>query len=147
MSDTEIELGPVDYIVIEFPGNKFNGKVAPELVSLVNRGIIRLLDLVFIHKDTDGNAEVLEAAEVDEDEAGPLLLLQAALVGLAGTDDIEAAGAILEPGSSAALIVYENTWAAPFATAVRQSGGILVDSGRIPATDLIAAFEDIELES
>jgi hypothetical protein len=147
MSGTEIELGPVDYIVIEFPGSKFNGKVAPELVSLVNRGIIRLLDLVFIHKDADGNTEVLEAAEVDADEAGPLVLLQAGLVGLAGTDDIDAAAAILEPGSSAALIVYENTWAAPFATAVRQSGGVLVDSGRIPATDLIAAFEDLELES
>jgi hypothetical protein len=145
MNEVELdELGPVDYLVIEFPGSKFNGEIAPTLIDLVDRGIIRILDLVLIRKDADGSFEALEIEDVDSGEAGEMRRLEADLAEILSVDDVANAAAALEPGSTAGLLVYENRWAAPFGTAVRHCGGQLVASGRIPIQALIASIEDEE---
>jgi hypothetical protein len=143
MNEVELdELGPVDYLVIEFPGSKFNGEIAPTLVDLVDRGIIRILDLVLIRKDADGSFEALEIEDVDTGEAGEMRRLEADLAEILSVDDVANAAAALEPGSTAGLLVYENRWAAPFGAAVRHCGGQLVASGRIPIQALIASIEE-----
>ncbi len=135
------ELGPVDYIVVEFPGSKFNGEIAPALVDLVDRGVIRVLDLLIIKKEEDGSVEGFEVSDLDEDEAAGLRGFESELAMLLSEDDVTAVAAALEPGSSAAVLVWENSWASPFASAVRRSGGQLVASGRIPIQALLAAVE------
>jgi hypothetical protein len=138
----ELEIGPVDYLLVEWPGRQPNGEVAPHLVDLVDRGLIRILDLAFVSKDEDGSVAALELADLgDETE---LAVFAGASSGLIGDDDLGEAAGVLEPGTSAALLVYENAWAAPFAAAVRRSGGQLVASGRIPADDLLAALDAAE---
>jgi hypothetical protein len=141
--DTQVEMGPVDYILVEWPGRQPQGELAPQLVDLVDRGLIRILDLTFITKDESGNLAGLELADLGG-EVPELAIFEGASSGLLGDDDITSAGDVLEPGTSAALLVYENAWAAPFAAAVRRSGGELVASGRIPAEDLLAALEAVE---
>jgi hypothetical protein len=133
------ELGPVDWLVVEFPGSRFNGEIAPALDDLVERGIIRVLDLLVLKKDTDGSLEAFELADLDESEIGQLRAYEAELAMLLGEDDVAAVAEALEPGSTAACIVYENTWAAPFASAMRRAGGQLVADGRIPVQALLAA--------
>lgn len=134
------ELGPIDYIVVEFPGNKMTGEGLPILVDLVDRGIIRLLDLVFFTKAEDGSVAVVEIADFDGDGSLDLAIFEGASSGILGEDDINEAAAAVEGGSSAALLVYENRWAAPFAAAVRRGGGQLVAAGRIPVQALLAAL-------
>ena len=136
-------LGPVDYVVVEFPAGeaKFSGEMAAELTSLVDRDLVRVLDLVLLHKDQDGSVAVDELHEVDESHVGQLRALETDLALLLAAEDVEAIGSVLEPGNVAAVLVYENTWAAPFASAVRRSGGQLVADGRIPAQALLAAIE------
>jgi uncharacterized protein DUF6325 len=134
------ELGPIDYILVEWPGRQPSGEAAPHLVDLVERGIIRVLDLTFIAKDDDGNVTGLEISEV-ADQVEEMKVFEGASSGLLSEDDTAEAAAALEPGTSAALLVYENRWAAPFAAAVRRSGGQLVASGRIPVQALLAALE------
>jgi hypothetical protein len=134
------ELGPIDYIVVEFPGNKMTGEGLPILVDLVDRGIIRLLDLVFFTKAEDGSVAVVEIADFDGDGSLDLAIFEGASSGILGEDDVNEASAAVEPGSSAALLVYENRWAAPFAAAVRRGGGQLVAAGRIPVQALLAAL-------
>ncbi len=146
MANTLDELGPVDYLVIEFPGSKFNGEIAPTLVDLVDREIIRVLDLVMIRKDDDGSFEAFELSDVEEGEAGDLRRLEADIAELLSAEDVAKAADALEPGSTAGLLVYENRWAAPFASAVRHTGGQLVASGRIPIQSLIEQFEAEEQE-
>jgi hypothetical protein len=141
--DTQVEMGPVDYILVEWPGRQPQGELAPQLIDLVDRGLIRILDLTFITKDESGNLAGLELADLGG-EVPELAIFEGASSGLLGDDDITSAGDVLEPGTSAALLVYENAWAAPFAAAVRRSGGELVASGRIPAEDLLAALEAVE---
>lgn len=143
MSDaTDVdELGPVDWIVIEFPGSKFNGKIAPALVDLVDRDLIRVLDLLVLKKETDGSVEAFEIGDLDAGELGALRSFEEELAMLLSEEDVEAVSAALEPGSTAAVLVWENTWAAPFGAAVRHSGGQLVASGRIPVQALLAAVE------
>jgi hypothetical protein len=142
------ELGPVDWIVVEFPGSKFNGSIAPELVDLVDRGVIRVLDLLMLKKDEDGSIEAFELSDLDDSEIGELRTYEAELAMLLSEDDVFAVANAIEPGSSAAVLVWENTWAAPFASAVRKSGGQLVASGRIPIQALLAAIEaDDEYEA
>ncbi len=133
------ELGPVDWFVVEFPGSKFHGEIAPALDDLIDRGIIRLLDLVILKKDTDGSLEAFELADLDESEIGRLRTYEAKLATLLGEDDVAAVAEAIEPGSTAACLVYENTWAAPFASAMRRAGGQLVADGRIPIQALLAA--------
>jgi len=140
---SEIEMGPIDYILVEWPGRQPNGEVAPHLVDLVDRGLIRILDLAFVAKDEDGTVAGLELADLG-DGAAELEVFEGASSGLLSDDDLTEAAAALEPGTSAALLVFENTWAAPFAAAVRRSGGQLVASGRIPAEDVLAALDAAE---
>jgi hypothetical protein len=135
------ELGPVDWIVVEFPGSAFNGEIAPALGDLVERDLIRVLDLLLLKKDADGAVEAFELSDLDDSEVGALRGYEAELAMLLSEDDVTAVAAAIEPGSSAAVLVWENTWAVPFATAVRHSGGQLVASGRIPIQALLAAVE------
>jgi hypothetical protein len=134
------EMGPIDYLIVEWPGRQPKGEAAPALIDLVDRGLIRVLDLVFIAKDDDGSVARLEVADVGDAEP-ELMVFAGASSGLVSDEDTEAAGETLEPGTSAALLVYENRWAAPFAAAVRRSGGQLVASGRIPVQALLAALD------
>jgi hypothetical protein len=129
-------IGPVEYLVLGFPGNQFTGAIAPALADLSSSGTIRILDLVFIAKDADGNVVAVELE--DHDEAEAFAGLEGEIGGLVSQDDIEHAAEDLEPGSSAALLVWEDTWAAPLADALRESGGVLIEGGRIPH-DLIEA--------
>jgi hypothetical protein len=140
------ELGPVDWIVVEFPGSTFDGKLAGILDDLVGRGTIRVLDLVIIRKGADGNVDLAELDDLDDTEAGGLRAYETVLAMLLSEADVEAAAAAVAPGSTAALLVWENLWAAPFGAAVRHMGGQLVASGRIPIQALLAAFEEDDLE-
>jgi hypothetical protein len=135
------ELGPVDWIVVEFPGSRFNGSIAPALRDLVDRGLIRVLDLLMLKKDDDGSLEAFEISELDDSEIGELRSYETELAMLLSEDDVVAVANAIEPGSSAAVLVWENSWAAPFASAVRKSGGQLVASGRIPIQALLAAIQ------
>ncbi|BAC69637.1 DUF6325 family protein [Streptomyces avermitilis] len=141
MSDESVEMGPIDYLVVEFPGNRMTGEGFPLLVDLVDRGIIRILDLMFVGKEKDGSVVGLEIADLTGDGALDLAVFEGASSGLLGQDDIEEAGAALEPGNSAGILVYENLWAAPFATALRRGGAQLVASGRIPVPAILAALD------
>jgi len=141
MTDELDEMGPIDYIVVEFPGSKMNGEAFPHLVDLVDRGIVRILDLVFVTKELDGSVKGIAIADFDDDGELDLAVFEGASSGLISDDDIEEAGGILEPGSSAGILVYENVWAGPFAAAVRRGGGQLVASGRIPIQAMLAALE------
>jgi hypothetical protein len=130
-------LGPIDYIVVEWTGQQPNGEAIPHLIDLVDRGIVRLLDLTFITKAEDGSV-----AELQIDELGAeFAVFDGASSDLLGEDDIADAASVLEPGTSAAVLVWENSWAAPFAVALRKSGAELVASGRIPVQQIVASLE------
>ena len=144
MEASELDvLGPVDYLVVEFPADKanFSGEMAAELKSLVDRELVRVLDLVIVRKEADGSVEAAELADVDESNVGELLSLEGDLAMLLAEEDVMEIGKALEPGSIAAVLVYENSWAGPFASSVRRSGGQLVASGRVPTQALLAAIE------
>jgi hypothetical protein len=142
-SDEINEMAPIDYLIVEWPGRQPTGEALPHLIDLVDRGLIRLLDLTFIAKAEDGSVAALEIADLG-DEIEAFAAFEGASSGLLGDDDVEEAGNALEPGTSAALLVYENSWAGPFAAAVRRSGGQLVASGRIPVQDVLAALDAVE---
>ncbi len=148
MNDNDIDtLGPVDYLVVEFPAGEadFSGAMGEELSSLVERGLVRLLDVLLLNKDADGSVEALELHEVEDDtDLGVLRELETDMALLLAEEDIEAIGVALEPGTTAGVLVWENTWAAPFASAVRHSGGQLVASGRIPTQAILGAVESEE---
>ncbi|WP_442817416.1 DUF6325 family protein [Streptomyces sp. NBC_01216] len=137
-------MGPIDYVVVEFPGNRMTGEGLSHLVDLVDRGIIRVLDMVFIRKDEDGSVARLEISDLDGDGELDLTVFEGARSGLVGQDDLDEASAAVEPGNSAGLLVYENLWAAPFAAALRRGGAQLVASGRIPVPALLASLEAAE---
>jgi len=141
------ETGPIDYLVVEFPGNRMTGEAFPLLVDLVDRGLVRILDLVFVRKDTDGSVVALELKDFDGDGELDMSVFAGASSGLIGDDDIQEAGDVLQPGSSAGILVYENRWAAPFAAAVRRSGGQLVASGRLPIQAVLDALDAIGADS
>ncbi len=132
------EMGPIDYVVLEWPNQQPAGEAAPLILDAVDRGIIRILDVAMLAKDSDGTVAVLEIG------AGGFGDFEGASSGLLGDDDLEEAAAVLEPGTSAAVIVWENRWAAPIATALRRSGGQLVASGRIPIQAILASLEALE---
>lgn len=142
MVDDRDEIGPIDYLVVEFPGNKMTGRALPALVDLVDRGLIRILDLLFIRKELDGSVTALEVADLDGDGQLDPLIFEGASSGLLGNDDLDEAAAVIEPGCSAGILVYENVWAAPFAAELRRGGGQLVASGRIPVQAILAALDD-----
>lgn len=142
-TETDLEMGPIDYLVVEWPGKQPTGEAAPLLVDLVDRGLIRILDLAFIAKDDAGEVAGLELSQLSEDVA-ELSVFEGASSGLLSDDDLAAAGEALDPGTSAALLVYENSWAGPFAAAIRRSGGQLVANGRIPIQSIVAALDVAE---
>lgn len=144
VSEEHEEVGPIDYLVVEFPGNRMTGEGFPLLVDLVDRGLIRILDLMFVRKDEDGTVTGMEIADLTGDGALDLAVFEGASSGLLGQDDIEEAATALEPGCSAGILVYENVWAAPFAAALRRGGARLVASGRIPVNAVLAALDEIE---
>jgi hypothetical protein len=137
------ELGPVDYLVVRFPEDKarFSGEMASELKALIESQTIRVLDLVILTKGDDGSIEAAELRDVDDSEVGGLRELERDLAILLAEEDVEQIGEMLDPASAAAVLVWENSWAAPFASAIRRSGGELVTGGRIPTQALIAAVE------
>jgi Family of unknown function (DUF6325) len=141
--DESNEMGPIDYLIVEWPGRQPTGEALPHLVDLVDRGLIRILDLAFIAKAEDGSVAALEIADLG-DEVDAFAAFEGASSGLLSDEDLEEAGAALEAGTSAALLIFENRWAAPFAAAVRRSGGQLVASGRIPVQDILAALDAAE---
>jgi uncharacterized membrane protein len=138
------EIGPVDYIVVEFPGSRITGEALRLLVDLHDNHIIRILDLLFINKELDGSVRGMTLADLDHDGTLDLAVFEGASSGLLGSDDIADAGDVLEPGNSAALLVYENRWAGPVVAALHRNGAELVATGRIPAADIIAALEATE---
>ncbi len=141
MTEAIDQLGPVDYLVVEFPGSRFKGEILPELTDLVARNIVRVLDLVLIYKDDSGGYEAFEAGDAENGILGEVRELEKEFADLLSEDDVVAVAEALEPGSTAALLVYENVWAAPFGSAVRRAGGQLVANGRIPVQALLAALE------
>ncbi|MYS10936.1 DUF1269 domain-containing protein [Streptomyces sp. adm13(2018)] len=134
-------MGPIDYLIVEFPGNRMTGEGLPLLVDLVDRGLIRILDLTFVRKEEDGSVSGLEIADLTGDGELDLSVFEGASSGLLGQDDLEEASAALQPGSSAGILVYENRWAAPFAAALHRGGAQVVASGRIPVPALLAALD------
>ncbi|MFE5140101.1 DUF6325 family protein [Streptomyces fagopyri] len=134
-------MGPIDYVVVEFPGSRMTGEGFPLLVDLVDRGLIRILDLMFVRKEDDGSVTGLEIADLTGDGALDLAVFEGVSSGLLDEGDIEEAGHALEPGNSAGILVYENLWAAPFAVALRRGGAQMVASGRIPMPAVLAALD------
>lgn len=139
----ELELGPIDYLLVEWPGRQPTGQALPYLIDLVEGGLIRVLDLAFVTKGQDGSVSGVELSELVA-AVPEFSYFQGASSDLLQEDDLRQAAEALEPGTSAALLIFENAWAAPFATALRRSGGQLVASGRIPIQDLIATLEATE---
>src|SRR4029079_12687280 len=125
-------LGPVEYVVLAFPGNKFTGKIAPALADLVDAGTIRIMDLAFVTKDADGNVLGYELTDLDDDEARAFDGVGEGGADLISEQDLHDIGEEREPNTSAAMLVWENTWATEFAEAVREADGELLDHDRIP---------------
>jgi hypothetical protein len=134
-------IGPVEYIIVGFPGNKFSGEIAPELVALVESGTVRILDLIFIGKDADGSVVAFEIDELDE--VAGFAGLDGDVGGLISEADVEYVAAALEPNSSAALLIWEDVWAARFAEAVRNADGVLIEGARIPHELIAPALADL----
>ena len=148
MTDASLdELGPVDYLVVEFPAGEsnFTGEMVKELLALVDAGTIRVIDVVILTKDADGSVDAMELSDVDE--LGPLQALETELAELLAAEDVAHLAAAMDPGSTAGVLIWENLWAAPFAAAARRSGGQLIANGRIPIQGIIAAIEADEAMS
>jgi len=140
--DTDLDaLGPVDYIIVEFPAgaSNFTGEMAKELLALVDSGTIRVIDILILTKNEDGVVEAMELSDIEE--LGPLQAVEAQLAELLAEEDVENLAAAMEPGSTAGVLIWENLWAAPFASAARHSGGQLIATGRIPIQAIIASIE------
>jgi uncharacterized membrane protein len=137
------EMGPIDYIILEWPKDRIGGEVAPLILDLVDRGIIRILDIQFVAKDEDGSVTAIDLGDLGSVGEG-FEAFDGASSGLVDDEDLQEAGAALEPGTSAAVLVWENRWAAPVAVALRRSGGQLVASGRIPVQALLASLDAVE---
>jgi hypothetical protein len=139
------ELGPIDIVVIGYPADApMTGEAAPLLLDLVDRGIIRVLDVMFVIKNEDGSFSGFDAKDLESDRVGDLTIFEGASSGLLSDDDVSAAAEAIEPGAAAVMIVYENSWAGPFAAAVRRNGGHVVANQRIPVEDLMNALEAAE---
>jgi len=134
-------LGPVDYVIVEFPAGKssFTGEMAEELIALVDAGTIRVIDVLILTKNEDGTVDAMELSDIEE--LGPLRAIETQLAELLAADDVENLAAAMDPGSTAGVLIWENLWAAPFASAARRSGGQLIATGRIPIQAIIASIE------
>ena len=148
MEAHEDELGPIDIVVIAYPADApMTGDAVPIFVDLVDRGIIRVLDVIFVRQNEDGTVSGFEASDLDSDSIGDFKIFEGASSGLLGEDDVASVGETMEPGSAAVMIVYENRWAAPFAAAVRRNGGVLVANHRITAQELMDALDTADAVS
>jgi hypothetical protein len=146
MTETSLDdLGPVDYLVVEFPAGakNFTGEMAAELLKLVDAGTIRVIDVLILAKNEDGSVDVTELSDVEQ--LGELQAIEAELAELLAADDVDHLAAAMEPGSTAGVLIWENLWAAPFASAARRSGGQLIANGRIPIQAIIASIEADDL--
>ena len=142
MTDVSLDsLGPIDYLVVEFPAgaSNFTGEMAEELLALVDGGLIRLVDVLILFKDENGEVDAMELSDVDD--LGPLKALEVELAELLAEEDVANLAAAMEPGSTAGVLIWENLWAAPFASAARRAGGQLIADGRIPIQAIIASIE------
>ena len=134
-------IGPVEYLILGFPDNKFTGAIAPELAALIENGVITLLDLTFISKDADGEVTVIEYDAIEELAA--LAGLDGEVGGILTDEDIDLAVAGLEPNTSAALLIWEDTWAAPLADALRGANGVILEGARVPHELMEAAMDSL----
>jgi hypothetical protein len=136
-------MGPVEYLIIGFPGNRFKGEIVPAITELINNGIIRILDLVFIKKDENGNIKTIEMSELDDEEGLAFDYLEHEINDLLNKEDITLAAQKLEPNTSALMLVFENAWATRLRDAIVNANGKLLENARIPAAVVQAAFEAV----
>lgn len=141
--EADVALGPISYLIVEFPGNKMTGEGFATLLGLVDSGVIRILDLKFVTRDSDGSMRAIELADLDRDGQFDLAVLAGASSGLLGQSDLSEAASVIEPGSAAGILIFENRWATPFVQALRRGGAELVSAGYIPQTDLVAALDAV----
>lgn len=141
---TDVDVGPIDYLVLEFPGAKLEGEGLAALLDLTQRGIIRILDLVLAKVEADGSFVVVTLADLDGDGELDLAAFEGISSGLLGEDDVQQGAALVQPGDAVGVLLYENTWAGPFVTAMRKAGAEVIASGRIPADDVVAALDELE---
>jgi len=144
LADDSGALGPISYLIVQFPGNKMTGEGLPILVDLVDRGLIRILDLTFVTRADDGSMAMIEVTDLDGDGEIDLAVFEGASSGLIDESDLADAAKVVEPGSSAGILLFENRWATPFVQALRRGGAELVAAGYIPQDDLVAALDAIE---
>ena len=144
---TEQDVGPIDYLVLEFPKAQLTGEGLAALVDLVDRGIIRILDLRFVKREDDGTVTAVAISDLDGDGTLDLAIFEGVESGLLGDDDLDAAGSLIEPGGAVGLLLYENTWAGPFVSAMRRAGADVIASGRIPANDVHELLDALESTS
>lgn len=146
MTDQDVALGPIDYLALEFPEARMSGEGLAAIIDLVDRGLIRILDLRAVKREVDGTFTEIEIADFDSDGTLDLAIFQGVSSGLLDDDDLSQAASLIEPGKVVALLVWENSWAAPFVTAMRGVGAEVIASGRIPADDVIAMLDTLEAE-
>lgn len=144
MAEETGALGPISYLIVEFPGNKMTGEGFVALLDLVERGVIRILDLMFMTRDTDGSMRALELQDIDHDGQFDLAVFTGASSGLLSDSDLFEAASVIEPGSAAGILIFENRWATPFIQALRHGKAELVSAGYIPQSDLVAALDAAE---
>jgi hypothetical protein len=144
MADESEALGPISYLIVEFPGSKMTGEGFPILLDLVDRGVIRVLDLMFITRDADGSTRIVNLSDIDRDGKFGLAVFEGASSGLLDQSDANDAGAVLEPGSSAGILLFENRWATSFVQALRRGGAQLISAGYIPQDKLLASLDATE---
>jgi hypothetical protein len=141
MAEETTHLGPISYLIVEFPGNKMTGEGFATLLDLVDRGVVRVLDLLFATRDEDGSMRAIELTDVDNDGELDFAVFEGASSGMLDESDLADAAAVIEPGNSAGILIFENTWATPFADALRRSGAQLVAAGYIPQDDVVASLD------
>jgi hypothetical protein len=144
MADDVEPMGPISYLIVEFPGNKMTGEGFPILVDLVDRGLIRILDLLFVTRETDGSLRAVELRDLDRDGRLDLTIFEGASSGLLDESDLADAASVIEPGSSAAILLFENRWATSFTQALRRGGAELVAAGYVPQDALAASLDATE---
>ncbi len=144
MPEESATMGPISYLIVEFPGSRMTGEGLPILMDLVDRGLVRVLDLVFAHRDTDGSVEMVELGDIDHDGTFDFTVFAGASSGLLDQSDLADASAVIQPGSSAAILIFENRWATPFVEALRHGGAELVSAGYIPQDVLLSSLEEAE---
>jgi len=146
MTDQDLALGPIDYLAVEFPEARMNGEGLAAILDLVDRGLVRILDLRAVKREADGTFTEIEIADFDSDGTLDLAVFRGVSSGLLDNDDLSEAASLIDPGKVVALLVWENTWAAPFVSAMRRVGADVIASGRIPASDVIELLDALEAE-